>query len=1151
MSNREDNLYIDDEYYDMNSQGRQSTQPDTETGSEMEEDTVEQNTVLERSRWLFTQPEDEDRYRQYLEQVRADASFARRTDLPEIGEDEQTQPLFEPQPQQAQPQPQPRVQQPGTHFRAARNMAEKYLDQIHNVEFTEFEKEARLRELINPPRSSILVDEQRLNAPVFRQPGIPPPLRDQPPSRLEQPQQPTVKPPSFDDTIFPPNQPVPQVQTGTVPKQPQAAKVPTIDELADMFAQAKAHQEGTVNRSTEAALNLSKKLLSFIEDPIKAQAELLKANEPVIPPVGTWAKNPQPQDEAQIQWGQRMNLSNVGTGAIPKKKRIPTPGERSFEFGRPRATSTPPPEKRGYNDPNIKAPPKAEEPKEPNWRWWQPKKNFAQGKAPEDPQDERRHEERGAAGGADHQDQQQRKEESRYRYRYEREEDRERQYQDWKRSQKKPPEEPKEEYIWSSQFKKADHDYTEWMYKKLAEDVEKEEREKAEKARAEAEARAQAQAQAQKAKEQADKARFERDKWERRDPPKHFDTSTTSHEPPSLQRTLSFREPRRLDEVEGKPKPKEIWQRMEMGTPQQDQLKNKEKLVKTQGTAVNQQEIMLDLFQKIQPNVSQSDEVQELIKMAKDSLKMQRQQIEAQQAELEQSKQMATHYSPQLQMPDLYEYVDQSIQGTKQALQAKNLRAAIETFNPDKDTTADFTDTWRQILLYTQQYKLDEDAFINILTILIQGSASRVLYEMTQGKKNLQTILQTLGDLYSKRRTIVDDMNDLNNFKRKPNEAIHTAMQRAKVMAERVRHLWPTTIWETNKKMEVMLSILRQIITEDTKKHLEYEETKYWKTGTILEYNAMLDLVETYESANDQVPRGEKKLVINVCTGTPRNDVKLNSPGKNKGNKKGKGGKKVGANSAEPMDVDGNQKKKGFSPDPVHNTNKRRKLDDEQEGKPQHQQKGYDDKRRFRKGKRKFDKNRPPKKVYEGGNKPPDKQPEQQQQHQKKEERSYKNEQKKDYSSEKQKGNNEGGRRDYQTDRNRQYSNDRRDYSKDRNYSRDRYRSPSRERYRSGSRGRSGYNNYRRAYSPYRRAYSPAYRRDYRSKSPGRQNYYTDGYNRYPRRESRDRYAEKRGLDYKGGELFAKCPDCQSKHRVNSFCPQTGALVKPSSSPLN
>jgi hypothetical protein len=463
--------------------------------------------------------------------------------------------------------------------------------------------------------------------------------------------------------------------------------------------------------------------------------------------------------------------------------------------------------------------------------------------------------------------------------------------------------------------------------------------------------------------------------------------------------------------------------------------------------------------------------------------------------------------------------------------------------------------------LYTQQYKLDEDAFINILTILVQGSASRVLYEMTQGRKNLHTILQTLGDLYSKRRTIVDDMNDLNNFKRKPNEAIHTAMQRAKVMAERVRHLWPTTIWETNKKMEVMLSILRQIITEDTKKHLEYEETKYWKTGTILEYNAMLDLVETYESANDQVPRGEKKLVINVCTGTPRNDVRLNPLYKNKGNRRGKGGKKVGANNAEPMDVDGDKKKKEFNPNPVHNSNKRRKLDENQDKPQQHQRRDKDDRRQNpRKAKRRFDKNKPPKKVYEGGNnpKPPDKQPGQPQQHQDKQsdQRSDRNERKSDYSSERQKSNNdykkEGGNRDYQNDRNRKYSNDRKDYNRDRDYSRDRYRSPSRERYRSGSRGRSGYSNYNRGYSPYRRAYSPGYRRDYRSKSPGyRKDYYTDGYRRYPRRESRDRYAEKRGLDYKGGELYAKCPDCHSKHRVNTFCPQTGTHIKSSNSSLN
>jgi hypothetical protein len=52
---------------------------------------------------------------------------------------------------------------------------------------------------------------------------------------------------------------------------------------------------------------------------------------------------------------------------------------------------------------------------------------------------------------------------------------------------------------------------------------------------------------------------------------------------------------------------------------------------------------------------------------------------------------------------------------------------------------------------------------------------------------------------------------------------------------------------------------------------------KYWKTGTTLEYNAMLDLVETFETTNEQIPIEMKKLVINVCTGVPL-DVGNNKP---------------------------------------------------------------------------------------------------------------------------------------------------------------------------------------------------------------------------------------------------------------------------------
>ena len=151
----------------------------------------------------------------------------------------------------------------------------------------------------------------------------------------------------------------------------------------------------------------------------------------------------------------------------------------------------------------------------------------------------------------------------------------------------------------------------------------------------------------------------------------------------------------------------------------------------------------------------------------------------------------------------------------------------------------------------------------------MQGSAAHVLFELIMEDKPLHQILQTFSDLYTKSKTIVDHMNDLNLFVRKSGETIVTAMRRARVMAERVRHLWPQALWENGKRLEVLTSILKQIIDQKTRKHLEYEEMKYLKTGTILEYKAILDIVETYETTNGLIPASSNPLTINVCTGVP------------------------------------------------------------------------------------------------------------------------------------------------------------------------------------------------------------------------------------------------------------------------------------------
>ena len=58
---------------------------------------------------------------------------------------------------------------------------------------------------------------------------------------------------------------------------------------------------------------------------------------------------------------------------------------------------------------------------------------------------------------------------------------------------------------------------------------------------------------------------------------------------------------------------------------------------------------------------------------------------------------------------------------------------------------------------------------------------------------------------------------------------------------------------------------------------------KYWKTGTFLAYDSVLEMVETFETLNNLVPQTETGLQINVCSGLPKalesNDKsELNTP---------------------------------------------------------------------------------------------------------------------------------------------------------------------------------------------------------------------------------------------------------------------------------
>ena len=230
---------------------------------------------------------------------------------------------------------------------------------------------------------------------------------------------------------------------------------------------------------------------------------------------------------------------------------------------------------------------------------------------------------------------------------------------------------------------------------------------------------------------------------------------------------------------------------------------------------------------------------------------------------------MAKYFGAHLEIPDIYN-ISEDDEATKSILEHRNIKSGCMTFNVDIDVNQNFKDFWNTVMIYTKGFKLSQDSYIRILNTLIQGSANRTLCELVKDNKPLHEILNTLNDLFSVRRTVVDDMRELNNFTRQANEDIKRTMQKAKVAVGRVQHLWDPVLWQQGREKEILKSVLRQVITTKTRQRLDAEEMKYLKTGTYLSYDAIIDFVDTYESTHNQIPKTEMALKINVCTGAPK-----------------------------------------------------------------------------------------------------------------------------------------------------------------------------------------------------------------------------------------------------------------------------------------
>ena len=308
---------------------------------------------------------------------------------------------------------------------------------------------------------------------------------------------------------------------------------------------------------------------------------------------------------------------------------------------------------------------------------------------------------------------------------------------------------------------------------------------------------------------------------------------------------------------------------LKMLSTQEQQLKMIQEKCASDISTADTNQMMLDLIQHVADGKPNNAIYKQMCWIVKDKIRQQLEAAKEKDQQIVTSKYVAKLYDTKLEIPLLATGQEPPDNRVSRLLEAYNVMKAIKPYNPDNPhNSTDFSDTWRHVISYTRGVKLTEEQFIGILLLVLQGPAHKIAHDMSNNNNTLRDILDTLSNLYCKKKTVLDDMAELKAFKRRPNEPIMTAMSRARLLVEKIKHIFPPMTWvDTCDRM--LTTILKQIVDRNTRNFLQTQEMKNLRIGVFMDYSSALGMVETYEATNDCIPKEEIATTVNVCSGMP------------------------------------------------------------------------------------------------------------------------------------------------------------------------------------------------------------------------------------------------------------------------------------------
>jgi hypothetical protein len=146
----------------------------------------------------------------------------------------------------------------------------------------------------------------------------------------------------------------------------------------------------------------------------------------------------------------------------------------------------------------------------------------------------------------------------------------------------------------------------------------------------------------------------------------------------------------------------------------------------------------------------------------------------------------------------------------------------------------------------------------------MKGSAASHLNGLIREHKgDLLQILEGIQDIYIPQHTIYDDVEELNKFKRLPNENIKSTMRRASMIIERLSPTCTSAAWP-ERKYHLLLSLLKQLIDKKVFKELHIKELEAAQTGIRLDIAEIITFIAVREATHEVVPTTEVALAYNI-----------------------------------------------------------------------------------------------------------------------------------------------------------------------------------------------------------------------------------------------------------------------------------------------